>query len=739
MVTTGPDPTAGTSRVWQQLLEGPPISAPRPADTAELPRRHHRANRPTFRADVEGLRAVAVVLVILDHLAAWPRGGFVGVDVFFVISGYLITGLLLKSAAGPTSVPGYFADFYRRRAKRILPAAIVVLVASWVAANLVFRGARIAQTHTDIWWAFAFLANVHFSNIGTDYFQQSEPASLVQHYWSLAVEEQFYVIWPVVLLICFGLLRLRSRRRYNSLLAVTGTLTAVSFVLALHESSRDSTAAYFSTVARAWELGAGAMLAILLVQHPKLADRWPRMSGPLSFFALVIIILSASLIRPGTSFPAPAAIGPVLATVVVLFAGAGTRTVRYGWTWPLTNPCSRYVGRVSFSLYLWHWPTIIICSALLGGHTALRYAVSLMAMTGLTILSYHLIEEPFHRPRGAERPDRRTVSGFALAGVALVVAAVGLYTLKPPAQLPPGIAAAATATAQQGVGNDPSIASVSAVLSDEIRAAIGATKFPNLSPGLSRLGLGAAQTDVWNGCNTLTSVIDSCTFGGKVASGKQVALVAGDSVAMNWIPAVRAALKGWVVVGFARGECPASFVSISGKLAGGANAARTCDEHHRSFASVVSALRPNVVILSNTEATLGRLGDGARGAAAVNEYQEGLVQANRAAAAHGALVVDLSPPPVGKSLLACDTAGTVPSDCVSRISAQWLSLATADRAAAQVTHSHYLNTSAWFCSDSEYCPAFVGSTPVMYDGVHLTKAYATVIAPELAAVLAKLR
>ena len=143
------------------------------------------ATRNAFRADVEGLRAVAVVLVILGHLVTWPAGGFIGVDVFFVVSGFLITGLLLDETDRKGRLS--FRGFYARRARRILPAALVVLGAVVVAAHLVFRGLRVSQTVTDAKWALGFSANIHFSRIGTDYFAANRAPSLVQHFWSLAV------------------------------------------------------------------------------------------------------------------------------------------------------------------------------------------------------------------------------------------------------------------------------------------------------------------------------------------------------------------------------------------------------------------------------------------------------------------------------------------------------------------------------------------------------------------------
>jgi peptidoglycan/LPS O-acetylase OafA/YrhL len=195
------------------------------------------------RRDIQGLRAVAVGLVILDHLALWPHGGFIGVDVFFVISGFLITGLLVRAARSERSVASYIGYFYSRRARRILPAALGTLVACVIAADIAFNSVRAATTHTDILWALFFVANIHFANLGTDYFTQSAPPSLVQHFWSLAVEEQFYLVWPIITILVLLVIGRRRRAARTALLVVAVSATVASFAWALQESVTNPTVA----------------------------------------------------------------------------------------------------------------------------------------------------------------------------------------------------------------------------------------------------------------------------------------------------------------------------------------------------------------------------------------------------------------------------------------------------------------------------------------------------------------
>jgi len=204
------------------------------------------------RADIQGLRAIAVVLVLLAHAGVrFAAGGFVGVDVFFVLSGFLITGLLLTEAGKHGSVS--LVDFYVRRARRILPAAALTLVATDAAALFLMNFVRARSAVVDSLHAAAFGANFHFAATGVDYFARSAPPSPILHFWSLSVEEQFYLVWP--LLLSLVLFRAGGRRR---LLCVVTLLAGASLGWSIHQTHASPAIAYFSPFTRAWELGLGA-------------------------------------------------------------------------------------------------------------------------------------------------------------------------------------------------------------------------------------------------------------------------------------------------------------------------------------------------------------------------------------------------------------------------------------------------------------------------------------------------
>lgn len=263
----------------------------------QVRKRRREAERKHQRLDIQGLRMVAVLSVFANHLWQWPAGGFVGVDVFFVISGFLITGNLLRSAEATGRVS--FTQFYWNRIRRIVPAATVVLIFTYLASTLVYLPFRSHQIGVDALWAAVFGANWHFLSIGTDYFQTtSATVSPIQHYWSLSIEEQFYFIWPALIFV-ISVVLVRKKWSHSRRSAVAGAamalIVATSLMWALRETAESPISAYFNTFARTWELGVGAILATavgVLAQVPR------KLKPALSWFGLILIFASFALICP---------------------------------------------------------------------------------------------------------------------------------------------------------------------------------------------------------------------------------------------------------------------------------------------------------------------------------------------------------------------------------------------------------------------------------------------------------
>jgi peptidoglycan/LPS O-acetylase OafA/YrhL len=384
-----------------------------------------------FRPDIEGLRALAIIPVLVFHaheflspttvtgplglvatVLGWVPGGYLGVDVFFVISGFLITGLLVREAETTDRV--HFGRFYARRARRILPAATVTLLVTLVASLLILPAVRAGDTAVDVLWAALFNSDVHFANSGVDYMGVATAPSPVLHFWSLNDEEKFYVVWPVVLLVATLLARRVLHRRLRPTLFAALVLLAVpSLVWSQHLVSTGDTSAYFSAFSRAFELAAGGLLAIAMPLVTR-APRAARVIAPILGFGIVVWCMATFTTL--TPFPGVNVLPVVVGTLLVI-AGHEAGVVSRG----LSTPVPRWFGRVSYSLYLWHWPVFVLAAALTAsGQLGVKQVLLCMVVAVLlSWASYAVVEQPPQR-LALLRPTRRAL----LFGLALIVTTV---------------------------------------------------------------------------------------------------------------------------------------------------------------------------------------------------------------------------------------------------------------------------------------------------------------------------
>src|SRR4249919_289534 len=388
---------AAAASVREHVRTAPSLSG-RPSGEGPLPMLVHRD-------DLQGLRAVAVLVVVLDHAGLGLfSGGYVGVDVFFVLSGFLITGLLLSRAAEQGRVS--LSEFYVRRARRILPAAVLTLVATDIVAYQLLNFVRAREAVIDSIWASFFVANVHFAQTGSDYLAQAQPPSPVQQFWTLSVEEQFYLVWPAVLsLVLFGALGVLGLRRKGSLgpaalrraLIVVAAGGLFSLLWSIHSTRTTPATAYYSSLTRAWELALGAALAIAAAQLSRMPSPLQLVSG---WTGLGCIAVAAVAFSSSTPFPGYAALLPALGAALVIAAGIRRHRSRAAVSGALSLPPLRYVGDRSYAFYLWHWPVLVI-AAEYAGHE-LSIVVRILLLVGaflLSMLSYAVFENPIRQMR----------------------------------------------------------------------------------------------------------------------------------------------------------------------------------------------------------------------------------------------------------------------------------------------------------------------------------------------------
>ncbi|GAA2456223.1 acyltransferase family protein [Agromyces soli] len=666
-----------------------------------------RPVRSGFRADIQGLRAFAVVVVVLDHLFRWPSGGFIGVDVFFVISGYLITSHILRELERTERLS--LSGFYRRRIRRIAPAATVVILVTVAVSALILPRSRAVSVAIDGIWAFFFGANWRSMSVGTDYFQLGQLPSPLQHYWSLSVEEQFYFVWPLLTMIVF-LVALRrwggatSARR--AVVATYAVLVVASFVWAVVETAQNPTVAYFSTFSRAWELGVGALLAAVLTRSLTIPFGW-RIT--LAWAGLAGLVASVFLIDSASVFPAPTVALPVLATVAVIAAGVGSSAEpRYDRAlWPLTNRISTYVGAISYSVYLWHFPVIVLLVSFVPQGSRRYFALALALTAVLSVLSYHFVEEPVRRsnwllpgsPPRRQRRSRLQVAATAVGITALVVAmGLGAVRLAMPGDARTTADASAScfgAAAAPGAGN----------ACEENRAG----GLADVAPSLDDL---AEDTAGGYSCwRPEGGELKTCTFGSEAADALKVALV-GDSHAAALLPALLGEAEGlgWSLDTYTGYGC------------------QWRDQPEVSDCDRVADEVQDRLVSGGYDLIITTAARWATEDAPPESFSS---RWEAAEAAGAAVVVVAAAPTVPESVLACLTrVGATPEECATpRTDA--LQPDDVELVAARDAGADVVDMTDFYCTD-EVCPAVIGGVIVARDAAgHITGTYMKSMAPFL--------
>ncbi|MFQ6170215.1 acyltransferase family protein [Oryzobacter sp. R7] len=696
-------PTAEAQRA--DAGRGEPGAAP----AAERPRVTRGAG---FRPDVEGLRAVAILTVLAYHAGLPLHAGFVGVDVFFVISGYLITGLLVTELWSTGRIS--WLRFVGRRIRRLLPAAVLVLAVTSLVAFFVVPGLRRRDIAVDVMAAAGYVVNWVLAGREVDYLASDVVPSPVQHFWSLAVEEQFYVVWPLLLIVLALVVRRPGRR---AVLCALGALVAGSFAWSVWASHTDPAPAFFTTTTRVWELGIGALLAVALAgrERPAAAARW---AAPTGWAALAVLVAVAVALPRDVDWPGAWALLPTVPTALLLWVG---------WHAPANGPVRVlgsapmvWVGGLSYSIYLWHWPVLVLGEWTAGwaGTTLPAWGTVLLAAASVlpAWLSWRFVENPVHHgPWLRERPRALLAAGLALSLTGVLVALPLLPLRSPFTTTPPA-------------GSVPPLAQLGAGTLGAGRPYVPVDDPGWVTPDPLVSGTDRPAADV-DRCQVEVAVTEpvACEFGDPPGA-TTVALV-GDSKAMQWLPALEeaAAARGWRVVTYGKSSC--AFSGAPAARAGGAYP--ECDAWNTAVAESLRADPPDVVVTSGVAASAWA---GNRTARAL--LVDGYASRWRALADEGVpvLVVGDSPlSPDDLDVCAARRPRELTQCSFDRAEAVRGSGLAVQRDAVRAAASPgvgLLDLTAWVCP-TERCPVVIGHVAVHRAGDHVTATYARTLAPQV--------
>ena len=676
-----------------------------------------------IRGDIQGLRAVAVAVVIAAHagVSVMP-GGFVGVDVFFVISGYLISALLFREVLVTGNVS--IGQFWARRARRILPAATVVTVVTVLASLMVMSFLDAREVVLDAAWASVFAANVHFAQQGVYYFAENAGPSPVQHYWSLAVEEQFYVVWPLLLFGLLALIRAGAHRNPQRLprRAIFILLTVViglSLLWSVHHTVASPTTAYFSTFTRAWELGIGALVALVPTSAVrKLPHRTLEL---MAATGAVGILASCVLITSATPFPGIAAILPVGGAALVLLAGHDTaRTVVAR---VLSTEPFRIIGDWSYSLYLWHWPILILPPYALSRElTPFESGLAVLVTVTISAYSYQYIEMPFRVGRPAHRlPRRRALALYPASALLIALVGAGAWTWTG-AQAQQGDNPPITIAGDQKTGKVH--ADTVAMVQASVRAARERRQIPSKTePSILDMRNSIASV---GDCDYEDDVRRLCNMGEK--DGTRTLVLIGDSHARAWIPAFNRIneMGDWKAYYLVKPQCTAAHVAVA--PTDSTDVFEECSEFQDWVMEQVEELHPDLVVVASSPPVNGVFdGDDRRTSTEdiiplLRSGYDKLFLELEAAADEVVLIKDVPKNPEDPAT--CLTTGDPTlGDCAFEPSERSQILGDVAVESASVSGARVVDPTPWLCYQNE-CPIVIGGLLSYRDTDHITTEYA---------------
>jgi peptidoglycan/LPS O-acetylase OafA/YrhL len=673
-----------------------------------------------FRPDIQGMRALAVGMVVIYHLypSALP-GGFAGVDVFFVISGFLITGHLLREYQKTGRVA--LVAFWGKRAKRLMPAAALVLTVTWLVSRLVLPATRLADTATQIRASALYYQNWQLARNAVNYLKADAAASPVQHFWSLSVEEQFYLGWPLLFLLAAlaaGTLRRRGTREAGAstaqarlhrgglvVLLLAAAVVAASLSFSVYYTRANPAAAYFVTTTRIWELGLGGLLALLPLRASQRLSR----IGVLGWAGLGLVIASAFVLSGTTAFPGSLALLPAGGAALLILGGSVAGRLgpsRLTSVRPLV-----FLGGISYSLYLWHWPVIDLYTAW-RGHPVGKFSgpVIIVVAVLLSWLTKVWVEDRVRTASLLSGHNWRSVSTALAAALPVALVTAFLVSLPAPftGQLGPNYPGAAALTASAAMVNpEPVVPSPASI----------------------------PLPDYWaQGCLVAegSSTPKECVFGDTTDPVLTVALV-GDSNAGDWFTPLQqiAQQRHWKLITDLHAACPLTTTMMITVTKADYTSCHSWGV--KVIRQLETTIKPDVVITSDWpgDATVAHP---QAGPASQADIGAGMAAYWRQLQAHGMSIVAIKETP--------NMRFNVP-DCVAKYpkAVQAKCSQPASRAIKANMPSGYavkdaggsvplIDLNSLLCGPAT-CPPVIGNVLVYQDDHHLTSTYTLTAAPYL--------
>ncbi|WP_410646632.1 acyltransferase family protein [Amycolatopsis sp. cmx-4-54] len=682
---------------------------------ATVPPRAAPAESRVQRRDIQGLRALAVGLVIVYHLRPeWLPGGFIGVDVFFVISGYLIIGTLAGELRRTGTIR--LREFYARRIRRLLPAASVVLLCTVLVTWLFLPISRWPAIMSDVFTSALNVQNWALAAQSADYAHATAAASPVQHFWSLSVEEQFYLVIPLILLVCARLAHRAGPKAARHAVIAVALVTAASFVFSVVYSEVDHGRAYFVTPTRMWELGLGG-LAAMTVHRIRLKGRVRLLLG---WGGMVAVVVSSFVLTTAMAFPGYLALLPTLGTIGLLLAGtvaADQRVARPEVSVVLGLQPLRYLGDISYSLYLWHWPVIVVVLQLAAStELTRRQAVGVFVLSlALAMVTKHVVEDAFRSGKTALPPFRRRTPrlrnayllGAVLVAVTTIMAAVPWkYASAELVRL-----ASATSLDEGHPGalaldrDNPMAAPDGVPLTPD--PAVAAQDWP-----LRDLSVNCSSYDIENWPPTG----DKCTYG--TATAPKTIVLVGDSHAAMFSTVLARFVREhpeWRVKMMLRNGCPFTAIAPAGLTV-------CSDQNERELAGIL-AMRPELVVTSamSPESYDKDLKWRWESRAQTVEGYESMLRRISDAGIRTGVIRDV-PRPAKNTPRCLETNPGRHTECDTALGEAFgQDKDPLVEAAGRVPRTTVVDLTPWLCT-GDVCPAVVGNV-VVYRDNHLTDSY----------------